>query len=113
MSKPIIAVARELAREVRTQEDNLDIALAGQARLLGALLDARRSAGISARIGSTAVDRAFDAVALTREVRNSMLAVHQELAQMNLRELAMGDEGECPKEPEGLSVVPTVAVRAA
>jgi hypothetical protein len=112
MSKPIIAVARELAREVRTQEDNLDIALAGQARLLGALLDARRNAGISARFGSTALDRAFDAVAQTREVRNSMLAMHQELAQMNLRELATGDEADCP-EPAGLSVVPTIAVHAA
>lgn len=113
MSKPIIAAARELAKEVREQEDSLDAALAGQARLIGALLDARRSAGISARIGTTAIERAFDAVAQGRELRASMLAVHAELARMNLRELAVGDEAPCPDEPIGLTVVPTVAVRAA
>lgn len=107
MSKPIIAAARELAHEVRTQEDNLDIALAGQARLIGALLDARRSAGISARAGSSALDRAFDAINHGRELRNSMIAMHAELASMNLREMAVGDVEDCPPVEGGMTLVVT------
>lgn len=98
MSKSVIGAARTLAREVRAQEETLDEALAGQARLIGALLDARRTAGVSARFGTSAIDRAFDAIAHGRELRNAMLAVHQELAQINVRELAVGDVAECPEE---------------
>lgn len=107
MSKPIIAAARDLVHEVRTQEDNLDIALAGQARLIGALLDARRSAGVSARVGSGALDRAFDAINHGRELRNSMMAMHAELAGMNLRELAVGDVEDCPPVEGGMTLVVT------
>ncbi len=113
MSKPIIAAARDLAREVRAQEDTLDIALAGQARLIGTLLDARRSAGISARFGNGALDRAFDAMGHGRELRNSMLDVHAELARMNLRELAIGDVEECPVEPAGANLTLVTAEAAA
>lgn len=109
MSKSIIAAARELKAEVRAQEDQLDIALAGQARLISSLLDARRAAGVSARFGGGILDRAFDAINHGRELRSSMLAMHSELARMNLREIAVGDVEECPDEkimpfpvPEGV-----------
>lgn len=115
MSNSVIGAARTLAREVRTQEETLDLALAGQARLIGALLDARRTAGVSARFGTDAIDRAFDAIVHGRELRNAMLAVHAELAQMNVRELAIGDVSQCPEEGSlrPLSIVPAQDQRAA
>lgn len=108
MSKPIIIAARQVAREVRAQEDNLDAALAGQARLLGTLLEARRNTGVSAGIGTGALDHAFDAMSHGRELRNAMLAMHRELAQMNLKEMAAGDVLPCPEE-RGLGELRVVA----
>ena len=100
MSKEIIAAARQLRDEIRSQEDNIDATLAGQARLVSALLEARRSANVSARTGESALERAFEAIEHGRELRKSVLAMHKELAQMNLRELAVGDVFECPPAAE-------------
>lgn len=97
MSNVVISTARNLAAEIRAQEDNLDATLAGQARLVGALLDARRSAKVPASVGNVALDRAFEAITHGRELRKSMLAIHAELAQMDLREIAVGDVSDCPK----------------
>ena len=98
MSRTIIAAAREIRAEIRSQEDNIDATLAGQARLVGALLDARRAANVPARVGADVLDRAFEAIDHGRKLRESMLAMHKELAQMNLRELAAGDVSECPPD---------------
>ena len=114
MSKAIIATARQLAAEIRSQEDMLDAALAGQARLLGSLLEARSASNVPAKFGAAALERAFDAIGHGRMLRESMLAVHQELAQTNLRELGVGDLAECPEEGSGrLSLVVNKAARAA
>ena len=96
MSKAIIAAARQLRDEIRSQEDTIDAALAGQARLVSALLEARRAANVSARTGENALERAFEAIEHGRELRKSVLAMHKELAQLNVRELAVGDVFECP-----------------
>ncbi len=114
MSKAIIATAREIAAEIRAQEDSVDAALAGQARLLGTLLEARRATKVPAKVGAVALDRAFEAITHGRMLRESMLAVHRELAGMNLRELAVGDVSECPEEGfGGLSLVGARDIKAA
>ena len=106
MSREIIAKARQIRAEIRSQEDTLDAALAGQARLLGTLLEVRRAANVPARTGAVALDRAFDAITQGRAMRENMLAIHKELAQLDLRELAIGDVSECPDEPSAqLSLV--------
>ena len=115
MSKAIIAAARQLRDEIRSQEDNIDAALAGQARLVSALLEARRAANVSARTGESALERAFEAIEHGRELRKSVLAMHRELAQMNLREMAFGDVSECPPAEGygGLSIVASSDSKAA
>ena len=114
MSHTIIAAARQLQAEIRRQEDNLDLTIAGQARLLGALLDARRTANVPARVGTAALDKAFEAIGHGRMLRESMLAMHQELAALNLRELAVGDVSDCPTEGfGGLTVVASSSRHAA
>lgn len=114
MSKAIIATARQIAAEIRAQEDSVDAALAGQARLLGSLLDARRITNVPAQLGAVALDRAFEALTHGRMLRESMLAMHRELAGMNLRELGFGDVVPCPEEGNGrLSLVVSEDTKAA
>jgi len=103
MSK-LIATAREIRDEVRSSEEGFDIALANSARLVAKLLDARRETGVPAKVGRSAVNRALEAVALGAKARETLLDMHEELAHLNLRELATGDVGECPEL--GLTVVP-------
>ena len=109
MSKAIIAAARQLREEIRSQEDHIDAALAGQARLIGALLDARRATSVSARTGENALERAFEAIEHGRELRKSVLEMHRELARMNLRELAIGDVSECPEDVSGFGSLTLVS----
>lgn len=97
MSKPIIATARQVAAELRTQENAIDAAIAGQARLIGTLLDARLGAGVPATFGSEALERAFEAIDHGRALRGAVLSMHRELAQVNIREVAVGDVSECPE----------------
>ena len=101
----LIAVAREIRDDVRSSEDGFDLALASSAKLVAKLLDARREAGVPARIGRSAVNRALEAVAYGAKARETLLDMHEELAQLNLRELATGDLSDCPPLEGQLSVV--------
>ena len=96
MRHEIFAAARQIAGDVRLSENDLDVALAGNARLVATLLDARREAGLPARTGQAAVDRALQAIRHTAEARSSLLEMHAELARLDLREMAVGDLTECP-----------------
>lgn len=110
----LIAAAREIRADVRSSEDGFDLALANSARLVARLLDARLEAGIPARIGRSALNRALEAVSYGAKARETLLDMHEELAQLNLRELATGDVGDCPELTEGhLSVVPSATREAA
>ena len=114
MSK-LIAAAREIRDDVRSSEDGFDLALANSAKLVARLLDARREAGLPARIGRSAVNRALEAVSYGAKARETLLDMHEELAQLNLRELAVGDILECPDAltTGRLSVVPSNTGKAA
>ena len=97
MHREIFATARQIAGDVRLSENDLDVVLAGNARLIARLLDARREAGLPARTGRAAVDRAIEAMSHAAEARTSLLEMHEELARLDLRELAVGDLTECPE----------------
>ena len=109
MSRQIVSAARQIAGEVRSSEDGFDLALANNARLVASLLDARREAGLPASVGRGALNRALEAISHGAKARESLLDMHQELAELNLRELATGDLSQCPTEygAAQLSVVPS------
>ena len=110
----LIAAAREIRNDVRSSEDSFDVALANSARLVAKLLDARLETGVPARIGRSALNRALEAVSYGARARETLLDMHEELAQLNLRELAAGDVLECPDLTTGrLSVVPSTEQAAA
>jgi hypothetical protein len=112
----LIAAAREIRDDVRSSEDSFDAALANSARLVARLLDARLETGIPPRIGRSALNRALEAVSYGAKARETLLQMHDELSQLNLKELATGDLSDCPKEyfETGLKVVqPTSQRRAA
>jgi hypothetical protein len=96
MRQELIASARKIAGDLKTSENDSDAALATNARLVAALLDARVAAGLPARTGREALGRAVDAIAHAAKAREMLLEAHQELAQLDIRELAAGDLSECP-----------------
>ncbi|MDP9413600.1 MAG: hypothetical protein M3Q08_05805 [Pseudomonadota bacterium] len=98
MRNHIIAAARQIRGDVRTTENDYDVALANNARLIAALLDARVKAGLPARTGREAVEHAIEAITHAAKARQLMLQAHEELARLNLRELAVGDLTECPED---------------
>jgi len=106
MTKPIIASARELAADLRAHENDVDATLAGQARLISRLIEARKSAGLPAMVGAEIVDQAIVAVSQCGALRRTVRDIHASLAAMNIR--AMGDELDCPVEVTGgLALVAT------
>lgn len=107
MRHDLIASARRIRAELKASENDYDLALANNARLIATMLDARRERGLPASIGREALGRAVEAIAHAAKARESLLSAHDELAQLNLRELAMGDVLECPEDWARLSVVPT------
>jgi hypothetical protein len=111
----LIAAAREIRDDVRSSEDDFDLALASSAKLVARLLDARREAGLPARTGRSAVNRALEAIAYGAKARETLLQMHDELSQLNLKELATGDLSDCPKEyfEIGLTVVQSTPRRRA
>lgn len=98
MRHQLIASARRIAGELRTSENDCDAALANNARLVASLLDARRAAGLPARTGREALGRAVEAIAHAAKAREMLLDAHEELAQLDVRELAAGDLSECPED---------------
>jgi hypothetical protein len=98
MRRELIASARHIAGELKTSENDFDIALANNARLVATMLDARRAAGLPARTGRAALERAVEAITHAAKARDMLLDAHQELAGLNLRELAAGDMSECPED---------------
>lgn len=98
MANPLIASARRIAGELKASENGCDSALAGNARLVASLLDARRDAGLPARTGRKILGRAVEAIAHAAKAREMLLDAHDELAQLDLRELAAGDLSECPED---------------
>jgi len=98
MRNQLMASARRIAGEIKTSENDCDAAIASNARLVAALLDARRDSGLPARTGRAALGRAVEAIAHAGRAREMLLDAHEELAQLNMRELAAGDLSECPED---------------
>ncbi|MBV9929458.1 MAG: hypothetical protein JO013_00725 [Alphaproteobacteria bacterium] len=94
MTKPIIASAREIAADLRAHENDVDATLAGQARLISRLIEARKSAGLPAMVGAEIVDQAIAAVSQCGELRRTVRGIHASLAAIDIR--AVGDESDCP-----------------
>jgi len=94
MTKPIIASARELAADLRAHENDVDATLAGQARLISRLIEARKSAGLPAMVGAEIVDQAIVAVSQCGELRRTVRDIHASLAAIDIR--AVGDSVDCP-----------------
>jgi hypothetical protein len=105
MRHELLNSARRIAGELRTSEDEYDVAMATNARLVASLLDARREAGLPAATGSDALDHALQAIACAAEARGKLIAAHDALAKLDLRELATGDLSECPPKTASLTLV--------
>lgn len=114
MRREIMVAARQIAAQVKSSEDEHDLALAANARLLASLLDARRNAGLPAKTGRAALERLSQAISHGAKARELLLDTHEELARLNLRELAVGDVFECPETgfSADLRLVPSEAQAA-
>lgn len=97
MRHDILTAARQIAAQVKSSEDEHDLALAANARLFASLLDARRNAGLPAKTGRAALERLSEAISHSVKARELLLDTHAELAQLDLRELAVGDVFPCPQ----------------
>ncbi|HEY0114578.1 MAG TPA: hypothetical protein VGB54_02545 [Allosphingosinicella sp.] len=109
----VIAAAREIAGEIRSVEDQMDRALAGKARLIATMLDKRLEAGLPARTGRNVLSHGLEAFSLARQAREEMLTMHEQLASLDLRELAVGDVLDSPKFTEQLRLVESNGAQAA
>lgn len=98
MRHPLIAAARRIAGELKDSEKHCDTALASHSRLLATMLDARVEGGLPSRTGRAALGRAADAIVHAAKAREMLLDAHDELAQLDMRELAAGDLSECPEK---------------
>jgi hypothetical protein len=103
MKLPVIRAAREIRSDLRAQEDSLDTTIAGQARLVSRLLEARVSTGLPMLVGAEVVDKAIQAMTQCGELRRTVREMHTGLAQMDIR--SIGDTLECPKENGQLHLV--------
>ena len=103
MSLPVITAARQIRTDLRAQEDSVDTALAGQARLISRLLEARVAAGIPAAVGAEIVDTAILAVSQFGELRRTVRQMHTDLAELDIR--SIGDTLDCPKVEGVLHIV--------
>lgn len=104
MRHQLLMDARQIAGVVRASEDNYDVALANNARLVAGILETRVKNRLPAKTAREAIERAIEAMSHGAKARQMLLASHAELAQINLRELAVGDDDDCPPlEPKGFA----------
>ena len=86
--------------ELFPAETAIDAALALSAQLLGAQVNARRHANLSAVVGQKAIEESLAALAALGEARRRIVAAHAELGQVKidigLRTVAGGDSGDKP-----------------
>ena len=97
MRHQIIASARRIAGELQATENDFDTAIANNARLVATMIDARLAAGLPAAVARGAFGKAVEAISHLAKARDLLIDAHQELAQLNIRELATGDLSQCPE----------------
>ena len=98
MRHQVIASARRIAGELQTTENDCDTAIANNARLVATMVDARLTAGLPAATARGAFGKALEAISYSAKARELLIDAHQELAQLNVRELATGDLSQCPED---------------
>ena len=97
MRREIFNDVRAIAEEVHANEDQCDIALAGLTRLTANILETRVKHGLPAATAREALQRALEVVNHSARAREAMLDLHSDLAQLNFRELGIGDIAPCPR----------------
>jgi hypothetical protein len=108
MPNEVIAAARRIAGDIRASENQYDLALANNARLVAGLLETRVKLGMPAKLGGPVLDSALEAISHAAKARQALLDTHEQLARFNLRELGFGDSVPCPEDwtSGSLNVVP-------
>jgi hypothetical protein len=94
--------AIEVATQVRSVEDSIDIALAEIAELQARMMRARSLATVSVATGQEALQQLVVATQALVGARGSMVGCHAALVEAKdevpgLRVTSYGDAGECPK----------------
>ena len=72
----------QVALQLRTSEDALDVALAETLRLAALMVDARRAAGFGAALGQDALDEVLAGVAAINLARADVVSAHARLADL-------------------------------
>jgi hypothetical protein len=93
--------AFDVAHQIRSVEDSIDIALGEIAELQSKMLRARSIAGVGIATGHEALEKLAGANQALVGVRASMAGCHAALVEAKgqvpgLRTVAIGDVGECP-----------------
>jgi hypothetical protein len=105
MPNELILAARRVAGHIREAEEQTDRSIANKARMLADLIDARQLSGRRARFHGNIVDRTIEIITAEGELRRSTAQLHDDLAAINLRELAIGDVIDCPPKAHKLYAV--------
>ena len=86
--------------ELFPAEEAIDIAISASARLLEALVTARRSANLALCVGQTAIDQNISALVGLGQARRCTVATHAELGgvqhDLGLGAVAVGSSGDKP-----------------
>ena len=104
MRKEMIeSAAYEVATQVRTVEDAIEVALAEIAELQGRMIRARAAAGIATATGHEAFEHLAQAVQNLVSARGGMAHCHGTLKETKqfipgLRTVGFGDADECPPQ---------------
>ena len=104
MRKQMIeSAAYEVATQVRTVEDAIEVALAEIAELQGRMIRARAAAGIATATGHVAFEHLAQAVQNLVSARGGMAHCHGTLKETKqfipgLRTVGFGDADECPPQ---------------
>ena len=94
------AAMQTVAPELIAMETVIDDAILQSTRLTAALIAQRRSAGLAATVGQTAIERSSAAFATLIAARREVVATHQELGalqkQIGLGAVMVGNLGDKP-----------------
>jgi hypothetical protein len=109
MLKARLNAARSVASALVPAEDDLEVAIASAASLIGTIIDARREAAVAISVGQDALAQLGDTLQGLIRARGTIASAHAALArdriELGLKAYGMGDVSDCPPASGSLTLV--------
>jgi hypothetical protein len=104
-----LTAARDIAAALATAEADIESAISSTSRLMTAIADGRRSAGVRFAMCQESLSASIEVAHALVKARAHAIDAHAALAQdridAGLRTVAVGDVGDCPEPSGRLSIV--------